>query len=78
MPGVELARVYSEYGYVEALDLDEALELHLEERGITEKHIVSFSQRVFPKVIQAGANRRSMRWVIAMYTQDSVVSGSAS
>ena len=30
------------------------------------------------KVIQTGASRRSMRWVIAMYTQDPVVSGKAS
>ena len=44
LPDAELLRVYSEHGHVEALDLDEALELHLEERGITEKHIVSFSE----------------------------------
>ena len=42
------------------------------------KDLAALSQRVFPKVIQAGANRRSMRWVIAMYTQDSVISGKAS
>ena len=45
--------------------------------------ITSDTKRVFPKegvskVIQAGANRRSMRWVMAMYTQDSLVDGKAS
>ena len=37
-------KIFEYYGRVEEIELDEDLERHLIERGITEKHIVSFSE----------------------------------
>ena len=56
--------MYSEKGPIEGLDLDEALELHLQERGITEKHIVSFDEilEVFngaPRFFENSPGRRA-------------------
>ena len=42
MANVEIENLFAHNGSVEELELDEELELHLKERGITEKHIVSF------------------------------------
>jgi len=39
---VEIQSIFADNGPVEELELDEELEHHLIERGITEKHIVSF------------------------------------
>lgn len=44
MPDAELETLFAEYGEVEELDLDDALEIHLLERGISGKHIVSFAE----------------------------------
>lgn len=40
----EAESLFGQYGPVTELELDEALEEHLKERGITEKHIVSFTE----------------------------------
>ena len=42
MSDVEIQSIFADNGPVEELELDEELEHHLIERGITEKHIVSF------------------------------------
>ena len=39
-----MALLFGQYGPVEELELDEELELHLRERGIFDKHIVSFAE----------------------------------
>lgn len=39
---VEIQSLFADNGPVEELELDEELQQHLIERGITEKHIVSF------------------------------------
>ena len=44
MPDFEIQRLFADNGPVEELEFDEDLELHLRDRGITEKHIVSFSE----------------------------------
>ena len=44
MDEVELEALLGQNGTVDELELSEELDLHLRERGITEKHIVSFSE----------------------------------
>lgn len=44
MPDAELETIFAENGRVEHLHLDDALATHLEERGISGKHIVSFAE----------------------------------
>ena len=44
MSDVEIESLFADNGPVERLELDEELELHLVERGITEKHAVSFTR----------------------------------
>ena len=41
---VEMNGLFAYYGRIEEIELDEDLERHLTERGITDKHIVSFSE----------------------------------
>ena len=44
MTEAEVESLFGLYGFIEELELDEALAEHLKERGITEKHIVSFTE----------------------------------
>ena len=44
LSGDYLSTIYEANGPIQELELDEALQLHLEERGITEKHIVTFDE----------------------------------
>ena len=44
MPNTELETLFAENGRVEYLNLDYALATHLQERGISGKHIVSFAE----------------------------------
>ena len=44
MSWIEIERLFSQYGPLRELELDDDLKQHLEERGITRKHIVSFAE----------------------------------
>ena len=46
MAEVDLEALFGQYGTVDELELSEELGRHLQERGITEKHIVSFTEIV--------------------------------
>ena len=44
MSRIEIEKLFVDNGQVERLELGQELQFHLDERGITEKHIVTFTE----------------------------------